>query len=515
MKKLLALLLTLSLLTPAALAYAPAEKAAADKLFEQGLFYGTGEGYELDRALNRQEATALLVRLVGREAVALNGDYTATFSDVAPWATGYVGYAQRTGLAVGYDDTTFGAYDPVTPEQYLTFALRALGYSDAAGDFRWDDPWMLAIHLGLADSKAEFSAPLTRGGAALISSRALDSAMKGTDTPLTEHLSLAEQVRQDAALTPQQIYRRAANAVFYLESFEADAPDTPSGEASGFFISPDGIAVTNYHALIDTAAAEITTRDGEVYPVLSILYGSTRDDIIIMQVGKTADSGRTVQAFPYLDLADPASARVGDPVYALGAPLGLRDTFTSGVLSSLSRSTGGREYLQTTAPISSGSSGGPLLDAYGKVLGVTSASYANGQNLNLVTSVNTVRTARYSAPGKPYFDYFKGAVYHLSADRPELTLTEGETQTVVVACDYPFSPTLQFENSDFFTISAEWGDWVDDTHVALRITGVNSGDAELSVRYSDVKSDAELTIRITVLPAQEETDPPPETGETA
>lgn len=126
MKKLLALLLTLSLLTPAALAYAPAEKAAADKLFEQGLFYGTGEGYELDRALNRQEATALLVRLVGREAVALNGDYTATFSDVAPWATGYVGYAQRTGLAVGYDDTTFGAYDPVTPEQYLTFALRAL-----------------------------------------------------------------------------------------------------------------------------------------------------------------------------------------------------------------------------------------------------------------------------------------------------------------------------------------------------------------------------------------------------
>ena len=51
--------------------------------------------------------------------------------------------------------------------------------------------------------------------------------------------------------------------------------------------------------------------------------------------------------------------------------------------------------------------------------------------------------------------------------------------------------------------------------MALRITGVNPGDAELSVRYSDVKSDAELTIRITVLPSEEETDPPPETGETA
>lgn len=514
MKKLFALLLTLALLVPSALAYSPGEKAAADKLFEQGLFYGTDAGYELDRALNRQEATALLVRLVGREAVALNGDYTAAFTDVAPWATGYVGYAQRTGLAVGYDDTTFGAYDPVTPEQYLTFALRALGYSDAAGDFRWDDPWMLAIRLGLADSKAEFSAPLTRGGAVLISSRALDTVMKGTDISLSEHLSIAEQVRQDAALTPQQVYRRAANAVFYLESFDADAPDSPSGEASGFFIGPDGLAVTNYHALIDTASAQITTRDGETYPVLRILYGSTRDDIIIMQVGKTADSGHTVRAFPYLDLADPSSARVGDPVYSLGAPLGLRDTFASGILSSLSRSTGGRQYLQTTAAISSGSSGGPLLNAYGKVLGVTSASYVDGQNLNLVTSINAVRTAHYSEPGRPYADFFAGAVYHLTADRPVLTVKEGETADVLVACDYPFSPTLQFENSDFLTISAEWGDWVDASHVALRITGTNAGQAELIISYSDVKSDAELTIQVTVLPADEEDAPPPETGET-
>lgn len=504
MKKLFALLLTLTLLAPAAFAYTPAEKDAADALFEQGLFYGTGEGYELDRSLNRQEAVALLVRLVGRETVALNGNYIASFPDVAPWATGYVGYAEQTGLAVGYDPQTFGAYDGVTPEQYLTFVLRALGYSDAAGDFRWNDPWTLAIRLGLADSKAEFDAPLTRGGAVLISNRALGVFLKGTDTPLTEHLSIADQTRQDAALTPTQIYRKAANAVFFLESFDPDEPDTPSGEASGFFISADGVAVTNYHALIDTASARITTRDGEVYSVSSILYGSTKDDIIIMQVAKTSQSGHTTAAFPYLELADPSSARVGDPVYSLGAPLGLQDTFASGILSSLSRMTGDRPYLQTTAPISSGSSGGPLLDASGKVLGVTSASYADGQNLNLVTSINAVRTAKYTTPGTPYFDYFKGAVYHLTADRTELTVKEGETETIVVSCDYPFSPTLQYDNSDFLTVSAEWGSWLNASRVELSITGTNPGTAEIEVRYADVKSDAVLTIHVTVLPGDEE-----------
>ena len=512
MKKLAALLLTLTLLTSAAWAYTPEEKAAADDLFARGLFYGTDTGYELDRDLNRQEAVALLVRLVGRETPALSGNYTASFADVAPWATGYVGYAEQMGLAAGYDVGTFGAYDPVTPAQYVTFLLRALGYSDAAGDFTWLDPWSLAGDLKLAVS-GEYTAPLTRGGAVLLSRRALDLPMKGTDEPLADHLALNDQSKQDTALTPAQIYRRAANAVFYLESFD-DGGETPHGHASGFFISKDGVAVTNYHALIDTASAKITTRDGETYPVTRILYGSIPDDIIILQVSRTAESGRTAASFPYLELGDPSSARVGDPVYSLGAPLGLSDTFASGIISSLNRITGGRPYLQTTAPISSGSSGGPLLDASGRVIGVTSASYAEGQNLNLATSINTVRTARYSAPGTAYGPYFAGRVYHITADRTQITVKENETVTVLVGCDYPFSPTLQYENSDFFTVSAMWGEWTDGSHVQLHLTGLAAGDAEVAVTYSDIDSDAKLTLSVTVLPG----DPPeetPEVGDTA
>ena len=231
-------------------------------------------------------------------------------------------------------------------------------------------------------------------------------------------------------------------------------------------------------------------------------------------MSRTAESGRTAASFPYLELGDPSSARVGDPVYSLGAPLGLSDTFASGIISSLNRITGGRPYLQTTAPISSGSSGGPLLDASGRVIGVTSASYAEGQNLNLATSINTVRTARYSAPGTAYGPYFAGRVYHITADRTQITVKENETVTVLVGCDYPFSPTLQYENSDFFTVSAMWGEWTDGSHVQLHLTGLAAGDAEVAVTYSDIDSDAKLTLSVTVLPG----DPPeetPEVGETA
>ena len=149
-KQLLSLLLAGTLLTtaaPHAGAYTQQQKNAADELYTLGLFYGTEKGYELDRTLSRQEAVAMLVRMTGKEAAALNGTYQSNFTDVALWASGYVGYAQAAGLVSGYDATHLGAEDTVTAEQYLTFVLRALGYSDRVGDFTglipgpWQKNW--------------------------------------------------------------------------------------------------------------------------------------------------------------------------------------------------------------------------------------------------------------------------------------------------------------------------------------------------------------------------------------
>lgn len=505
-KQLLSLLLAGTLLTtaaPHAGAYTQQQKNAADELYTLGLFYGTEKGYELDRTLSRQEAVAMLVRMTGKEAAALNGTYQSNFTDVALWASGYVGYAQAAGLVSGYDATHLGAEDTVTAEQYLTFVLRALGYSDRVGDFTWSDPWTLAKELGLA-GEGEFSGALTRGQVAVISQRALDLPIKGAELTLRESLTLAEQAQDEAALTAGQIYRRCSGAVFFLESYEDTAYETPYGHASGFFISPDGIAVTNYHALIDTVSARITTKDGETYPVTRILYGSTQDDVIVMQVSKTAESGHVTESFPYLELADQSSIHVGDTVYSLGAPLGLNDTFASGIVSNLSRKLGSRTYLQMTVPTSSGSSGGPVVNAYGKVIGICSASFAEGQNLNLAEPVNVIKNARYSAPGTDYTSYFAGKVYHITANPAAVTLKVGETVTVTVGNDYPFSPTLLFENNSILTVSAEWGEWVDDQHVELFLTGLSEGEGEVVISFDDIKSDATITIPVTVLPGDPE-----------
>ena len=99
-RKLISLLLAASILiaaAPAASAYTQEQKDAADELYTLGLFYGTDKGFELDRSLTRQEAAAMVVRLVGKETTALNGTYRTDFTDVALWAEGYVGYAQTAG----------------------------------------------------------------------------------------------------------------------------------------------------------------------------------------------------------------------------------------------------------------------------------------------------------------------------------------------------------------------------------------------------------------------------------
>jgi hypothetical protein len=93
---------------------------------------------------------------------------------------------------------------------------------------------------------------------------------------------------------------------------------------------------------------------------------------------------------------------VGETVYALGSPLGLEDTFSNGMISSTNRVDGGQTFLQTTASISSGSSGGALLNEYGQVIGVTAASYTSGQSLNLAIPIDCIKSVDFTKTGDTY-----------------------------------------------------------------------------------------------------------------
>ena len=110
----------------------------ADRLKEVGLFQGTTQGYQLDKAPTRAEASAMLVRLLGKEAEAQKLTYTAPFTDLVGWEKPYVQYLYDNGLANGTSATTYNPTGTCSAQMYTTFLLRALGYSDSKGDFTYN-----------------------------------------------------------------------------------------------------------------------------------------------------------------------------------------------------------------------------------------------------------------------------------------------------------------------------------------------------------------------------------------
>ena len=181
MKRILSLILSLALafsLMPSAFAASNEAVQAAEALHSLGLFNGTGTDangnpiYDLDRAPTRQEAITMLVRLLGKEDAAKQG------TDVDSWAAPYVGYAYSNGLTSGTSATTFSGNNTVTTSQYLSFVLRALGYTSGT-DFQWDKAWELSDKIGL--TKGNYNATtksFTRGDVAIISKQALSVKMK-------------------------------------------------------------------------------------------------------------------------------------------------------------------------------------------------------------------------------------------------------------------------------------------------------------------------------------------------
>ena len=162
----------------------------ADRLSDLGLFQGTGNGYQLDRAPTRAEAATMLVRLLGAEAEAEELDYSAPFTDLDDWQKPYVQYLYDNGLPTGATATTFEPEDTCSAQMYTTFLLRALGYSDAAGgDFTYTGAVDFGKSIGLVDYANCNETNFLRDHVAAMSLTALNTAVgDDADTKLLEKL---------------------------------------------------------------------------------------------------------------------------------------------------------------------------------------------------------------------------------------------------------------------------------------------------------------------------------------
>ena len=146
------------------------------------------------------------------------------------------------------------------------------------------------------------------------------------------------------------------------------------GTGSGFFIDDDGTLVTNYHVIEFAEELSVKFTDGASYAVTGVIKFSEKYDLAVLKVDISGnDYFETTTEFAK-----------GQTVYAVGSSLGfIEGAFTNGIISNTEHKRGSATYIVTNANISSGNSGGPLLNEYGKVIGVNTASYTSGDGTNL------------------------------------------------------------------------------------------------------------------------------------
>ncbi len=182
----------------------PDTLARAEKLTSLHLLRGTGTNpdgtpiYSLDQAPTRLQGLIMMIRFLGAEERALAGSGESPFQDVSGEGAQYVAYAYRTGITNGTSPTTFHPSVPLTVQQYAAFLLRALGYSESAGDFTWGGQLRLCASLGILtqDSAAVMETiSLNRGDMVDMGYAALTCLLKG------ESRTLAEKLRQEGVFT--------------------------------------------------------------------------------------------------------------------------------------------------------------------------------------------------------------------------------------------------------------------------------------------------------------------------
>ena len=184
-----------------------------------------------------------------------------------------------------------------------------------------------------------------------------------------------------SAQTTEQLAEKALAATVYLEMMDNTGETLSIG--SGFFVRQD-LIVTNYH-VIEGAASGTAKLVGKyrTYTIKGVTATEKSNDLALLKV--------SAYGVKPLRLGNSDRVKVGTQVYVAGNPKGLEGTFSDGIISS---KRGGHVYgrLQMTAPISPGSSGGPVLNRQGEVIGVSFMTIEGGQNLNFAIPSNYVKT---------------------------------------------------------------------------------------------------------------------------
>ena len=183
------------------------------------------------------------------------------------------------------------------------------------------------------------------------------------------------------------IVKRIGPSVVVVQTYNKEG--SALGQGSGFFINEKGNVITNRHVLEGASRAEVKTIDNKVYPVKEVLAEDKEGDLILISVAIPLEEVRPLPVSASLP-------EVGERVIVIGNPLGLEQTVSDGIVSAVREVPSFGKVIQITAPISPGSSGSPVVNMKGEVIGVATFQAVKGQNLN------------FSIPGKRVADLTPG-----------------------------------------------------------------------------------------------------------
>ena len=249
------------------------------------------------------------------------------------------------------------------------------------------------------------------------------------------------------------IARAANGAVVSIVMSDKDGNIVSQG--SGFLVSKDGRVVTNYHVIDNGTSAIVKLPNGAFFLVDGVLaIDKARDVAVIKARGED---------FRTLTLGNSDLLQVGEEVVAIGNPLSLESTVSNGILSGIRKGNEESDtFLQITTPISPGSSGGPLFNMKGEVVGITALYFNGGENLNFAIPINDVKPLVLS----------KFSKVHSFPDEPEPNPGGSSPPQVVAKESTTSSATGQFGgivHNETADLSAEFGTVIND------VGGVISG----------------------------------------
>ncbi len=226
-----------------------------------------------------------------------------------------------------------------------------------------------------------------------------------------------------------EIYKKASPAVVLIESLNEKHEVAAAG--SGFLVSSDGKILTNYHVIAHTKEVTVRLANKDAYDAVDVLDIDKRKDIALIKI-KAVD-------LPFLTVGKSSTVDIGDQVFSLSTPLGVfQNTLSEGIVSGI-RAGDGYRYFQVTAPISHGSSGSPIFNSKGEVIGIAAITISEGQNLNFAIPIDYAK-GMLASPSQPRT---LAAIYEPEPEsEPEPDKKQPNTAEKTTASAVPSNKTL-------------------------------------------------------------------------